>query len=142
MLGYDSPAREAMALLDLSARDIDGLGWLSNPSDEIKTWSLMIIPIRVGGRHARQNRLWFQSEVPNGFNFARSLWLSSEERIEMYLADSPEAFADACIRAIREPEKAAQMAERAWCQYLEKWTWEAIHPSVWAAAEDCLRRSG
>ena len=60
----------------------------------------------------------------------------------MYLADSPEAFADACIKAIREPEKAAQMAERAWSQYLEKWTWESIRPRIWAAAEDCLRLSG
>jgi hypothetical protein len=32
---------------------------------------------------------------------------------EMYLADSAEAFADDCIRLIREPEKAGQMAERA-----------------------------
>jgi hypothetical protein len=55
----------------------------------------------------------------------------------MYLADSAEAFADDCIRLIREPEKAAQLAERAWYQYLDKWTWEAIQLSVWAAAEDC-----
>jgi hypothetical protein len=33
------------------------------------------------------------------------------------------------------------MAERAWRQYLEKWTWEAIQPSVWAAVEDCLKLS-
>jgi hypothetical protein len=33
------------------------------------------------------------------------------------------------------------MAEHAWQEFLQKWTWESIAPSVWAAAEDCLRRS-
>ena len=47
---------------------------------------------------------------------------------EIYLADSAEAFANACIRTIREPDKAAQMAERAWRQFLEKWTWDSIRP--------------
>ena len=44
----------------------------------------------------------------------------------------------ACIRTIRHPEVAAAMAEEAWQQFLGKWTWEAIRPNVWAAAEDCL----
>ena len=33
------------------------------------------------------------------------------------------------------------MAERAYAAFLEKWTWDAIAPKVWAAAEDCLRRN-
>jgi hypothetical protein len=47
-----------------------------------------------------------------------------------------------CLTVIRDPHKAAQMAERPWRQYLENWTYGAIQPSVWAPAEDCLRRSG
>jgi glycosyltransferase involved in cell wall biosynthesis len=59
----------------------------------------------------------------------------------MFLADSAEDFANACINVISQPESAAQMAERAWRKFLEKWTWDAIRPLVWAAAEDCLRKS-
>jgi hypothetical protein len=40
---------------------------------------------------------------------------------------------------LREPERAAEMADRAWREFLDKWTWDAIRPRVWAAAEDCLR---
>jgi glycosyltransferase involved in cell wall biosynthesis len=133
--GSDGPLRPL-------GTDIDGLGWLSNPSDEIKTWSLMIIPVRVGGGTRVKIAYGFSQKCPMVSTSLGAYGYRARSGCEMYLADSPEAFADACIRVIREPEKAAQMAEQAWRQYLEKWTWDAIHPSVWAAAEDCLRRSG
>jgi len=60
----------------------------------------------------------------------------------MYLADSPASFSNACVKAIREPKETAQMAERAWGEYLKKWTWKAIHPRIWEAAENCLSLSG
>jgi len=58
---------------------------------------------------------------------------------ELYLADSAVGFANACIKAIRHPERAAQMAERAWKLFLEKWTWDSIEPHIWAATEECMR---
>src|SRR5208282_5739789 len=60
---------------------------------------------------------------------------------EMFLADRPEDFADACIRAISEPDAAARMADAAWRMFLEKWTWESIRPRIWATAEECLQKS-
>jgi glycosyltransferase involved in cell wall biosynthesis len=60
---------------------------------------------------------------------------------ELLLADDPGAFATACISLIRDPVMANAMAERAYSAFLEKWTWDAIAPQVWAAAEDCLRRN-
>ncbi len=133
--GSDGPLRPL-------GTDVEGLGWLSSLSDEIKTWSLMIIPIRVGGGTRVKIAYGFSQKCPMVSTSLGAYGYQARSGCEMYLADSAEAFADACIRVIREPEKAAQMAERAWCQYLKKWSWEAIHPSVWAAAEDCLRRNG
>jgi glycosyltransferase involved in cell wall biosynthesis len=121
--------------------DVDGLGWLSSPSDEIKTWSLMVVPIRVGGGTRVKIAYGYSQKCPIVSTSLGAHGYRAQSGDEMYLADSADAFADACIRVIREPEKAAQMAERAWRQYLGKWTWEAIYPSVWAAAEDCLRRN-
>ena len=47
--------------------DVDGLGFLADPSEEIATWSAMIVPIRVGGVPALRlpkrsvgSALWFQ----------------------------------------------------------------------------------
>jgi glycosyltransferase involved in cell wall biosynthesis len=122
--------------------DIDGLGWVANPSDEMKTWTQMIVPLKTGGGTRVKIAHAFSQKLPIVSTSLGAYGYQATDGNEMYLADSAEAFADACIKAIREPEKAAQMAERAWCQYLEKWTWESIRPRVWAAAEDCLRLSG
>jgi glycosyltransferase involved in cell wall biosynthesis len=59
---------------------------------------------------------------------------------DLLVRDDAEAFADACIALIRDPSRAAALAERAHAKYLQKWTWKAIAPSIWRAAEDCLSR--
>jgi polysaccharide biosynthesis protein PslH len=120
--------------------DIDRLGWLANPSDEINSWSAMAVPIRVGAGTRIKIAQGFSQRCPIVSTTLGAYGYGAVDGREMYLADSPEAFSNACISVIREPEKAVQMAERAWRQFLEKWTWDAIRPQVWAAAEDCLRR--
>ena len=122
--------------------DIDLLGWLPNTSDEIKTWSAMVVPIRVGAGTRIKIAHGFSQKCPIVSTSFGAYGYEVADGRELYLADSAEAFSDACIKAIREPEETAQMAERAWSKFLENWTWDAIRPQVWAAAEDCLRRNG
>lgn len=122
--------------------DIDGLGWLPDPSEETKTWSLMIVPIRVGGGTRVKIAYAFSQKCPVVSTSLGAYGYQVENARELYLADSPEAFADACVAIVLAPQAAAQMAELAWARYLEKWTWDAIYPRVWAAVEDCMGRSG
>jgi glycosyltransferase involved in cell wall biosynthesis len=119
--------------------DIDGLGWLQDPSNEISTWSVMIVPIQVGGGTRIKIALGFSQKCPIVSTSLGAFGYQVQNGNELYLADSADAFTDACISVIRDPQGAARMAERAWCQYLKKWTWEAIHPLVRAAAEDCMK---
>lgn len=122
--------------------DVDVLGWVADPSDEMQTWALMVVPIRVGGGTRIKIAQAFSQRCPVVSTRLGAYGYDVQDGIEMYLADSLAAFSKACIKAIREPEIAAQMADRAWSQYLEKWTWAAIRLKVWAAAEDCLTQSG
>jgi glycosyltransferase involved in cell wall biosynthesis len=122
--------------------DIDGLGWVANPSDEIRTWSAMVVPLHVGAGTRIKIAHGFSQKCPIVSTTLGAYGYGAIDGREMYLADSAEAFSKACIQAIREPERAAQMAERAWRQFTERWTWDAIRPRVWAAAEDCLRLNG
>jgi glycosyltransferase involved in cell wall biosynthesis len=131
--------QDSNGVLERFGPDIDRLGWLANPSDEIKTWSAMVVPIRVGSGTRIKIAHAFSQKCPIVSTTLGAYGYGAVDGREMYLADSGEAFSNACIKVICEPEKAAQMAERAWCQFLEKWTWDAIRPMVWAAAEDCLR---
>jgi glycosyltransferase involved in cell wall biosynthesis len=125
-----------------SGQDIEGLGWLANPSEEIKTWSAMVVPIRTGAGSRVKIVQAFSHKCPIVSTSFGALGYGKVDGREMLLADSAQAFAGACLKVIREPEKAAQMAEVAWVTFLEKWTWDAICPRVWAAAEECLRLSG
>jgi glycosyltransferase involved in cell wall biosynthesis len=121
--------------------EIDGLGWLANPSDEIRTWSVMVVPIRVGAGTRVKIAQGFSDKCPIVSTTLGANGYGAVDGNEMFLADSAEAFSDDCIKVIRQPERAAQMAERAWRHFLEKWTWDTICPLVWTAAEDCLQRA-
>jgi polysaccharide biosynthesis protein PslH len=122
--------------------DVDGLGWLANPWDEIKTWSLMVVPIRFGAGTRIKIAQGFGYKCPIVSTTLGAYGYGATEGQELlYCADSAEAFSAACIRTLVERDKAAEMAEVAWRHYLEKWTWDAIRPRIWAAAEECLRQN-
>jgi len=119
--------------------DVDGLGWLPDPAEEIGTWSAMIVPIRVGGGTRLKVAEALGCRCPLVSTRLGAFGYDLADGQEIFLADTPDTFANACVRAIREPAEAAARAGRAWNRYLENWTCEAIAPRVWAAAEYCLR---
>jgi glycosyltransferase involved in cell wall biosynthesis len=121
--------------------DVDGLGWVVDPSTEMSTWCAMIVPLRVGAGTRVKIAHGFSQKCPIVSTTFGAYGYSPVDGREILLANSAEEFSKACIQAIRDPQRTAQMAERAWHQFLDKWTWEAIRPLVWAAAEDCLRKT-
>lgn len=131
--GSDSP-------LAPTGPDVDSLGWLGDPSGEISTWTVMVVPIRVGAGTRIKIAQAFSQKCPVVSTSSGAHGYQLPDRSNMYVADTAAAFADACVRATREPVETAQMADRAWRRFLETWTWDAIRPRVWAAVEDCLRR--
>jgi glycosyltransferase involved in cell wall biosynthesis len=131
-IGSDGPHMPA-------GEDIDGLGWLADPAEEISTWSLMVVPIRIGGGTRVKIAEGFANKCPVVSTRRGAYGYDVRDGDNIHLADSPEAFAGACMLALREPTRASEMADRAWREFLVKWTWDAIQPSVWTAAEDCLR---
>jgi glycosyltransferase involved in cell wall biosynthesis len=121
--------------------DIDGLGWMEDVTEEIATWSAMIVPIQVGAGTRGKIAHAFSLKCPVVSTSLGAYGYDVEDGCEMQLADTADGFADGCLRAIGQPEAAAAMAERAWQRFLEEWTWDAIRPRIWAAAADCLHRS-
>jgi glycosyltransferase involved in cell wall biosynthesis len=119
--------------------DVDSLGWLPDPSDEIRTWSAMVVPIRIGAGTRVKIAQAFSQKCPVVSTSLGAYGYGAVNGYDMFLADTAEAFSDACVRVIREPRVATEIAERAWCRFLDHWTWDAVSPRVWAAVEDCLR---
>jgi glycosyltransferase involved in cell wall biosynthesis len=122
-----------------AGRDIDGLGWVQDVADEMRTWSLMIVPVRLGAGTRVKIAQAFSLKCPVVSTSFGAYGYDVEEQVELLLADTARTFAEACTRMIRYPVEAKEMTNRAWERFLQEWTWDAIAPRVWAAAEDCLR---
>jgi glycosyltransferase involved in cell wall biosynthesis len=127
------------AIRTLAATDVDALGWLTDPSDEIGTWAAMVVPIRIGAGTRVKIAQAFSLKCPVVSTTLGAHGYAAVNECDMFLADTVASFSAACVRAIREPAMAAEIAGRAWRRYLDHWTWEAVRPRVWAAAENCLR---
>jgi len=123
------------------APDVDALGWVADPAAEIATWSAMIIPVRHGAGTRVKVADAFSRKCPVVATRLGAYGYEVEHGRELLLADDPAGFAAACISLMREPANAAAMAERAYAAFLKNWTWDAIAPRVWAAAEEAMRRT-
>jgi len=122
-----------------SGADIDALGWVADPTDEMATWSAMVVPVRIGAGTRGKIAHAFSQRCPVVSTTLGAYGYGSENGDDMLIADTADTFAAACLRTIRDPQAAGAMAERAWQQFLQKWTWDAIRPQIWAAVDDCLR---
>lgn len=127
--------------LQLAGPDIEPIGWVENIDDEIATWSLMIVPLQKGAGTRGKIAFGFSRSCPIVSTSLGAYGYEVENEQEILLADTPNNFADACLKVLQLPQEAVKMAERAKKKFLENWTWKAIQPRIWATAEDCLRRS-
>jgi glycosyltransferase involved in cell wall biosynthesis len=131
--------RDSEKFADLRGEDVDCLGSVPEPAEEMKTWSCMIVPIRLGAGTRVKIAHAFSQKCPIVSTPLGAHGYGAVDGREMYLADSASAFASACLKTILDPEGAGQMARRAWEIFLERWSLDAIRPRIWAAAEECLR---
>lgn len=124
-----------------SGKDIEVLGWVQDIDSEVATWSLMVVPLHKGAGTRGKIAYAFSRRCPIVSTSLGAYGYEVDNEREIVLADDPVSFANACLRLLQQPEEATKMAERANKKFLEKWTWSAIQPRVWAAAEDCLRKT-
>lgn len=124
-----------------SGPDIDALGWVEDAAAEMATWSVMIVPIHRGAGTRLKIAQGFGAKCPMVSTSLGAYGYEVKNGRELFLADAVVPFAEACVRVIRHPAESARMADRAWRQFLDKWTWDAIRPRIHAAAEDVLRRN-
>jgi len=124
--------------LSPNAPDIDALGYVDDPAEEIATWSAMIVPVIHGAGTRVKIAEGFSRKCAVVSTRLGAYGYDVRDGRELLLADDPKEFARACVSLIRDRAAAKAMAEHAYAAFLEKWTWEAIAPRVWAAAEDAL----
>lgn len=122
------------------APDVDVLGWVDDPAEEIATWSAMVVPIRIGGGTRIKLADAFSRRCPVVSTRFGAFGYRVQDKRQLLLADDPASFAEACIQLVRSPDLGRALAESGWQEFLAHWSWDAVAPKVWAAADDCLRR--
>ena len=120
---------------------VDFLGEIADSATEMATWWAMVVPIRLGAGTRVKIAEAFSRKCPVISTALGAFGYDVQDRQHLRLADTAPAFVDACVDVLRDPASAAGLAERAFADYLRRWTWEAIAPRVWAAADACLRAS-
>ena len=119
--------------------DIDALGFVQDPADEMSTWTAMLVPIKVGAGTRGKIAHSFSLRCPVISTTLGAYGYDARHGETMYLADSAEDLSAACVSAIQDPAAAEAIADRAWREFIDKWCWDAIKPQIWAAATDGLR---
>ena len=119
--------------------DVEALGYLTDPVNEIATWSAMIVPVIHGAGMRVKIADAFSRKCPVVSTYLGAYGYDVRNGCELLLANDPRQFAAACVALVRDRAAAKTIAERAYQAFLKKWTWDAIAPRVCAAAEDALR---
>jgi glycosyltransferase involved in cell wall biosynthesis len=121
--------------------DIDGLGFMVDPAEEIAGWSLSIVPVKVGGGTRIKIAEAFSRRCPVVTTSLGAYGYQIESGRECLVADSDEEMAEACLRLLGDSEYAEWMAEQARRRFISEWSWESISPRVVAAVEACMSYS-
>jgi len=130
--------RETDGPLRPSDPDVDALGWVQNPTQEIATWSAMIVPIRFGGGTRIKIAEAFSRKCPAVSTHLGAFGYGVENGEHLLLADSAREFSNACVTLLHNPAQGLRLAENAWSAFLKQWTWDAIATKVRSAANASL----
>jgi glycosyltransferase involved in cell wall biosynthesis len=122
------------------APGIAGLGFLEDPSDEIASWSAMIVPIQRGAGTRIKIAEGFARRCPVVSTTLGAFGYDVRNGEELMLADQPGDFASACVELLRNPKIGEGLAEKAYSRFLHQWTWDSFRGSVEAAVQECLTR--
>jgi polysaccharide biosynthesis protein PslH len=122
--------------------DIDGLGWVEDPSREIDSWSAMIVPVRCGAGTRVKIVEAFSKKCPVVSTARGAFGYEVQNGEEILLADDPKGFSSACLLVLRDKKLATKLRENAWSKFLAKWSWESIGPSVYDTVARCLQKGG
>ncbi len=120
--------------------DIDGLGYVEDPTKEIASWSAMIVPVIIGGGTRIKIAEAFSRKCPVVSTSLGAFGYDVVDQKDLIIADNPKEFASACVRLLTNRELGRIISENGWKKYLQNWTWDAIGASVSKTVEKCLKR--
>jgi len=120
---------------------VEPLGFVDDAAAEMATWSAMVVPLRLGGGTRIKIIEAFSRRIPVISTRLGAYGLSATPEKHFLAADTPEDFAEHCLRMLTDDSFGEKMTGAARAFYEQHYTWDLIGRSVAMAVEDCLRRS-
>lgn len=121
--------------------DVAALGWVEDPTDEIASWSAMIVPVKVGGGTRIKIAEGFARKCPVVSTALGAFGYDVRNGDEILLADTADDYASACVRLLTTPEMGDTLAKNAHRRFLRQWTWDSSQNAVCTVVEEVLARS-
>ena len=120
-----APATEVQALATAGS-DIVVTGEVADPADYIARATICINPMQAGA--GMQNKLieFFASGKAVVATAIANEGIGAEAGVQFVGADAPDAFADAVVALLRDPERRAELGAAARSYIERQWTWEKL----------------
>lgn len=116
------------ALVDLAAQDpyIHLTGTVPDIRSYLWGSAVSIVPLRIGGGTRLKIFESMAARVPVVATSIGAEGLPVNHGTEIYLADTPQTFADYCIELMDDPAASVRMAEAGWNLVASRFSWEAV----------------
>lgn len=123
----------------VSADGFDYLGFVEDPTDEMRTWSAMVVPIPYGGGTRIKILDAFSKRCPVVSSFVGAYGIQAVHDKHFLLTDEPKQFAQYCLTLSNEIETGRRLAKEGWDLFCEKYTWDKIGCSIAATVDAVMR---
>jgi sugar transferase (PEP-CTERM/EpsH1 system associated) len=121
--------------LRLAGRVPDVRAWLAGAA-------VVVVPLRVGGGTRLKILEALSMARPVVSTSVGAEGLAVRDREHLRIADSPEAFADAVLELIENPEQARQIGENGRALVQQRYDWSHVRRIVASSLESVLQRRG
>ena len=119
---------------------VEGLGYVSDVAQEIGSWSLMIVPTRLGGGTHLKVAEGLARGVPivTTTHGARGYDLVPE--VHAFVTDGVDEFIRGCTAILEDPAVGQRLRQSGLELFHERFSWDSILPAVEQTVATCLSR--
>ncbi|HEV57678.1 MAG TPA: glycosyltransferase [Phycisphaerales bacterium] len=106
------------------------LGFVEDVTEEMATWSAMVVPLQFGGGTRLKILEAFSRMCPVVATPVGAYGLDVTHERDILLSSDPEGFAARCVSLLQDPAKGQPLAEAAWRTFVRHYDWDVIGDTI------------
>ncbi|MDH4201265.1 MAG: glycosyltransferase family 4 protein [Phycisphaerae bacterium] len=114
----------------VKADGFEYLGYVEDTTEEMQSWSAIVVPIPYGGGTRIKILDAFSKKCPVIATPVGAYGIQGTHREHLLVTESPDEFAKCCLDLSNLPEQGKSLAEAGWKLFQEKYSWDVIGKSI------------